>query len=72
MEVISFIIPYIFSALGLIGTILNTDKNKWGFVFWLFSNAYMCVTSWNANLYAQAVLFFIYILLAVKGLCTWN
>ncbi len=72
MQALQFLTPWFFSALGLIGTVLNTDKNKWGFVFWLFSNAYMCVVNWNAHFYAQAALFFIYFLLAIKGLLSWS
>lgn len=60
------------SGVALIGTILNSEMNKWGQAFWLTSNLYMCVTDWQAGLHAQSVLFFVYFLLAIRGMYTWT
>ena len=68
----SVIVSWIFSGIALTGTILNAEMNKWGFIAWLISNAYMCITDWQAGLYAQSVLFFIYFLLAIRGLVVWK
>lgn len=66
------ILQWIMSGIALTGTILNSNMNKWGQAFWIISNIYMCILDWNAGLYAQSVLFFIYFLLAIKGIYTWT
>lgn len=66
------ILSWIMSGIALCGTILNTERSKWGQCFWLVSNLYMCVTDWKAGLYAQSVLFFVYFLLAIRGIYVWT
>ena len=60
------------SGIALLGTILNTQMRKEGFYFWLCSNIYMMFADYQAGLYAQSVLFFIYALLAIRGIFIWN
>ena len=60
------------SLIGLLGTIINAERNKWGFVFWVTSNIYMSIRFFVIGEYAQSVLFFVYFLLAVKGIFSWS
>ena len=66
------ILSWVMSGIALTGTILNTERNKWGQAFWVISNIYMCVADWKAGLYAQSVLFFVYFLLAIRGIYVWH
>lgn len=68
----SFVLSWIMSGIALIGTVLNTEMNKWGQAFWIISNLYMCYTDFKAGLYAQSVLFFIYFILAIRGILVWS
>ncbi len=66
------ILSWTMSAIALLGTLMNAERNKWGFIFWLGSNLYMTITFWVNGLFAQSVLFFVYFLLAVRGLFSWS
>ena len=60
------------SAIGLAGTLINAERNKWGFPFWLVSNLYMTIRFAVIGEYDQMVLFFIYFLLAIRGIVSWT
>jgi membrane protein implicated in regulation of membrane protease activity len=60
------------SAVALFGTILNAEKNIFGFAFWLVSNMYMTIRFAYIGEYAQAVLFLVYTVLAVRGIIAWR
>lgn len=62
----------IMSIIALIGTFMNAERNKIGFIFWLVSNLYMAVRFFIIAEYAQAILFLIYFILAIKGLFVWT
>lgn len=62
----------IMSIIALFGTILNAERNKIGFLFWLVSNLYMAIRFCVIEEYAQMVLFFVYFLLAIKGIIVWE
>lgn len=66
------IITWIISILALTGTILNANRNKYGFILWLITNMYWTVIDFKTGLYAQSALFFAYTILAVKGIITWS
>ena len=66
------ILSWIMSGVGLAGTVLNAEMNVYGFIFWLVSNAYMVVRFAYIGEYAQMTLFFIYFLLAIRGIIAWN
>lgn len=66
------IFPWVMSAVALTGTIINAEKNKYGFVFWLISNLYMTIRFFVIGEYAQSTLFFVYFLLAIRGLVAWS
>ena len=60
------------SAVAFAGTVMNAERNKWGFGFWLVSNLYFCIRFFTIGEYAQSVLFFAYFLLAVRGVFAWT
>lgn len=66
------ILSWTMSAVALAGTLMNAERNKYGFVFWLISNLYMTIRFCVIGEYAQMVLFFIYFLLAIRGLFAWT
>lgn len=65
-------IQWIISGMALLGTLLNANRNKYGFVLWLVTNIYWAVADFHAGLYAQSALFLAYTLLAVKGIVKWT
>lgn len=66
------ILSWTMSAIALLGTIWNAERNKYGFCFWLVSNLYMTIRFYVIGEYAQMTLFFIYFLLAIRGIVVWN
>ena len=66
------VLSWTMSGIAFIGTLMNAERNKWGFVCWLISNLYMSIRFYVIGEYAQCVLFIAYTLLAVKGLITWT
>lgn len=66
------ILNWIMSAVALAGTLMNAERNKYGFVFWLISNLYMTVRFAVIGEYAQMALFFVYFLLAIRGIVAWT
>lgn len=66
------ILSWVMSAVALFGTILNAERNIYGFMFWLISNLYMVIRFAYIGEYAQALLFFIYFILAIRGIISWR
>lgn len=66
------VLSWIMSAIALAGTIFNAEKNIYGFMFWVVSNLYMVIRFWVIGEYAQMTLFFIYFLLAIRGIYVWR
>lgn len=64
-------LSWLMSAIALAGTVMNAERNKLGFGFWVISNLYMVVRFAFIGEYAQATLFFIYFLLALRGIYVW-
>lgn len=62
---------WVMSAVALTGTIINAERNRFGFVFWALSNAYMAIRFFVIGEYAQSLLFLIYLILAFRGLTRW-
>jgi nicotinamide riboside transporter PnuC len=60
------------SVIALAGTVLNAERNILGFLFWLISNLYMSIRFAYIGEYAQATLFLIYFLLAIRGIIVWQ
>lgn len=66
------ILSWLMSGIALGGTLMNAERNKWGFAFWLISNLYMTVRFAVIGEYAQSTLFLIYFILAIRGLFSWT
>ncbi len=66
------VLSWVMSAIALIGTLINAERNKWGFIFWLISNLYMCIKFFVLGAYAESLLFFVYFLLAIRGIVSWT
>lgn len=66
------ILSWVMSIIALTGTIFNAERNICGFWFWLVSNLYMTVRFTYIGEHAQAVLFFVYTVLAVRGIVSWR
>jgi nicotinamide riboside transporter PnuC len=67
-----YITSWIFVVIALYGTYLNSNQDKRGFYFWTVSNiAFSLINLENGQL-AQSVLFFVYTILAVRGLLMWK
>lgn len=65
------ILSWLMSAIALTGTIFNAEKNIYGFVFWVVSNLYMVIRFFVIGEFAQMTLFFIYFILAIRGIVVW-
>lgn len=63
---------WIVTAGSLVGTVLNIKKKKICFGIWFCTNTAWCIYDFIIGSYAQAVLFFVYVLLAVYGIYEWN
>lgn len=66
------ILSWIMSAVALAGTVMNAEMSIYGFLFWLVSNLYMTIRFAYIGEYAQATLFIIYFLLAIRGIVVWQ
>lgn len=59
-------------VLALIGTVLNIQKKKMGFGFWMISNFYWFFHNIRINEYAQSILYAVFFSLAVYGYLQWE
>lgn len=66
------ILSWVMSAIALAGTFMNAERNKYGFYFWAVSNLYMTIRFFVIGEYAQSTLFFIYFILAIRGIFAWT
>lgn len=71
-EVVWQVLSWIMCAVALTGTIINAERNKYGFAFWVVSNFYMVIRFAVIGEYAQMTLFFVYFLLAIRGIYSWT
>lgn len=71
-QILWAVLSWVMSAIAFAGTVMNAERNKWGFVFWLISNLYMSVRFFVIKEYAQSVLFFLYFILAIRGIFSWT
>jgi len=59
-------------VIALVGIVLNVRRKWQGFLFWLISNAWWFWHNLVIGEYAQAVLFFVFWVLSVYGICNWK
>lgn len=71
-QILWTVLSWVMSAIAFAGTVMNAERNKWGFAFWLISNLYMSVRFFVIKEYAQSVLFFLYFILAIRGIFSWT
>jgi len=63
---------WIVTIFSLLATIINIYKNPFCFLIWAFTNTIWFMVDLKKKIYPQAVLQFIYILLAIWGLWSWK
>jgi hypothetical protein len=66
------IISWLLTGCALYGTWLNANQKRNGFWWWLVTDILFSMQFVYLGLYAQASLFFVYSILAVKGLKKWK
>ena len=67
-----FVITWLFTGIALWGTWLNSNAKRECFYFWIASNVAFFVINFLIGQFALSFLFFVYTLLAFKGLHTWK
>lgn len=65
-------LPYIVTALSIIGTVANSLQKRWCFWIWICTNTFWFVYNIALGSYAQAVLYGFNFAMAVLGLCKWR
>lgn len=68
MEHISWVIV----CVAVLGTILNANKRREGFYFWIFANIGWIIINLQHKIYSQAFLFFFYTCLCFYGIYKWK
>jgi nicotinamide riboside transporter PnuC len=63
---------WVVTGVSLFATILNIKKQRICFVIWLFTNSLWCIYDFSIGAYAQSVLFFAYVCLAIWGILEWK
>ena len=63
---------WLLTGLSLVGVVLNIKQKRSCFIIWGVTNAAWAGVDLNAGLYAQAVLFAVYFVLAVWGYMAWK
>lgn len=63
---------WVCTVIALIGTILNAKQKKAGFLFWIISNGAFSIYNYQIEEYAQSLLFFVYLILAIYGYFNWG
>jgi len=63
---------WIWTALALIGTVMNARQNVYGFIFWIISDLAFAIYNYQIDQYAQSFLFTVYLGLAVYGYFKWR
>jgi len=63
---------WLLTILSLTGTILNIKKKKVCFIIWTITNSLWTIVDFNAGLYSQAMLQFVYVGLAIWGIIEWR
>lgn len=60
------------TAICLLGTILNVQKNRWCFVLWIVANILWLIFDVNCHVYSRAFLDIVQLGFAVWGLIEWS
>ena len=65
-------LTWVMAASCVIGAIFNAKKNIIGFYIWLPANILWVIVSLRIAQYAQAVLFSVYVIIAIMGIINWR
>jgi len=63
---------WIATIFGLVGTALNAYHYVEGFLFWMISNPLLMYQAWRERSFNMALMFLVYLALAVVGLYQWS
>ena len=72
MDNIMTMISWSMTAVGIIGTILNSYQKRSGFIFWLISNVFWIVFNIQNTSYAQAAVYAFNSAMCIIGLYKWK
>lgn len=65
-------ITWLLVLIALIGTVLNIQIERLGFLLWMISNCGLAIVNARVCQWAQAVLFTVYLGLALWGWLVWK
>ncbi|MBG0777652.1 MAG: nicotinamide mononucleotide transporter [Desulfovibrionaceae bacterium] len=65
-------LTWLFTALSILGVVLNVRKDRRCFPVWIVANVGWVVTNLRHGIYSQAVLFVVYTGLSVWGYVAWS
>lgn len=65
-------LTWLLVIIALIGTVLNIQMDRLGFLFWIVSNLGLAIVNSRGRQWAQAMLFAVYLGLAVWGWISWR
>lgn len=65
-------ISWVFTFIALYGTWLNAQQDKRCFWYWIASNAGFVAINWDLGQYSLVALFSAYLVMAIKGIMTWD
>ena len=65
-------ISVVFTVFAICGTVLNSFKNKYSFIFWGLSNFYFIILNFQIQQWAQMALFIFNFANCVVGLIIWS
>ena len=63
---------WLLTSLSLAGTWFNIQKKLAGWVVWSIANTGWVISFASKNLWAEATLFFIYLILSIYGYFRWK
>ena len=63
---------WIVTAICLVGTVLNSRKNKACFYFWAVGNVLWAIYDFNSQLYSRCALDIVQLALGLYGLYEWS
>ena len=63
---------WILTIISITGVVLNIYKNRWGFFFWMISNALWAIVDFQKGIPEQSVLFVVYFFTALWGWLWWS
>jgi nicotinamide riboside transporter PnuC len=71
-SIINSYLPWLLTALGILGAALNVQKDPACFVVWLVANGGFIVLHASRRQWAEALMFCAYVALCVWGMVTWS